>query len=1328
MSRGLLQSLPCTAARPLPHPTSSSADNNSCQILANRLAFGYRATGDDGSMPPGPEDSRGHVKIIRSAAVLISGLLLAQTLPAVASAEQVAAPRAAAVSEEGPGAPGPDLSYKNRTGGSLSGLPDWSRVGYRGGLDLPHGESGLTESGSCRISTEELRSTYKVSADDGVDDTTGLQKAIDYVKSDCSPTANFNRLSIIELPSGRIDVSRQIYVDASFLTIRGQGSGDGGTRLVFRPDLNTRYDTLVNGRWDQDAMVAGTGSDVGKGGWMWPGRGMFRVQTRDLAERYKDDYAAAPANRKDIFEGSINQHWASGFKLAAQDDDPGFSARQGASTVRLDAKANMDKFQVGGYVWVGATNSVKFYEQQGITDTSLMESLHMRQQMFRLSSKDAGSKTITLDRPLEWDLPVDSLSDGSSPLGPTAYTSKVTPLKIVEGVGFEDFAFTQDTNGLPKLGGGTYALTPEQAKNNYGNMAPEYAMHGIVFKWAANSWARGLKATMTGSHPIVTEVARNLQIERNSFDGAWNKGKGGNGYLRGSRVWDSLWAHNLSRNLRHFTFQWSASGNVAFRNDLDSDLNLHGGWEHNNLFEQNTARVPYEHRSANCESNCGGEGGEIDDGTWYPIWWAAGPKAAKWSGSSGPQNVFYNNTLIKQATEGGPFEPYTPYGTRAGTAFQFGSNSNNARQFQPLGQDGQAIADWTGRETLDYQGKGVATLDVGNRHSLFLRNTGGEVDPRLDLTKFTVGSWNMRGSGTTEEGRGVKWNVVADTAETNDIDVLALQEAGTPPADVTLPNNPEIRYISQREYIRIDPANGERGYPRIHEMRLGTLAHTRGWVYWLHTAQQDTIGQNNLAIYTSTRAWHEDLDATGERTAYVVRGTTDAAGVATGRPALGIRFAGTVYWTIHGNSTNQGRDVPEILGRISDRMNTAGVNGEPLRWVVLGDFNRDPGNLRSDISPLDYQVHAPSETTYHGNNVQRSLDYAVTPGSTLPNAITVTRSRVIPQTWSDHHFSLYEMNTRPVIPNEGGGDPRDGDGNPPAPRPVGQRVVLRNAQSQNAAFPSGSVGTDRSAVLNVPVNRNNLEMQGFEAETDPEYPGYYRLRHAMSNMYLGHEAGSGEVYTSWQTRGTEQLWSLVNADDGTWMVVNRGTGHALTYGDWGRGEQLLAAEWDDTDARQRFFLQAADEALGVYEIVDVTGSQNQVLRPLNGSTAEGTPLELATDTEDASETFTAIPAGERNDQDCFYALHQGKYVNSGNGNSTSPADGSIVTLNAYHPDSDGYLLCSDVDPRGKPTVLSQHRTANEFLFLTTRGVTISAALTLFIGSANEFLLRSRAGS
>ncbi|CAM5654616.1 hypothetical protein [Streptomyces parvulus] len=48
---------------------------------------------------------------------------------------------------------------------------------------------------------------------------------------------------------------------------------------------------------------------------------------------------------------------------------------------------------------------------------------------------------------------------------------------------------------------------------------------------------------------------------------SWARGLTANGYLRGSRVWQSLYAYNLGRNLRHFTFQRSASDNVAFRND-----------------------------------------------------------------------------------------------------------------------------------------------------------------------------------------------------------------------------------------------------------------------------------------------------------------------------------------------------------------------------------------------------------------------------------------------------------------------------------------------------------------------------------------------------------------------------------------------------------------------------------------------------------------------------------------------------------------------------------------------------------------------------------------
>jgi hypothetical protein len=223
---------------------------------------------------------------------------------------------------------------------------------------------------------------------------------------------------------------------------------------------------------------------------------------------------------------------------------------------------------------------------------------------------------------------------------------------------------------------------------------------------------------MAGSHPIVTEEARNLQIVDNHLDGSWNKGKGGNGYFRGSRVWDSLYAGNTSRNLRHFTFQWSASGNVVVGNDFDSDLNLHGGWERNNLFELNTVRVPYAHRSGNCRANCGEEGGGgPDDSNWFPIWWGAGRKAVKWSGATGPRNVFFNNEMSKQLSADGAFEPY--YHDRQ-RIYQFGWNGSGYRH---LDAGGTPIADWAENERRDYTGgHGVEVSTSDSARSLFLKN------------------------------------------------------------------------------------------------------------------------------------------------------------------------------------------------------------------------------------------------------------------------------------------------------------------------------------------------------------------------------------------------------------------------------------------------------------------------------------------------------------------------------------------------------------------------------------------------------------------------------
>src|SRR5262245_50219749 len=128
-----------------------------------------------------------------------------------------------------------DLSTANRRE-PVAGLPDWSHAGYREGAGLP-GQDKVTGNVECVVPARELAERYDVRPDDGTDDTHGLQQAVDDIKANCSPDAGYDELSLIELPAGQLDVSRQISLDADYLIVRGSGDDpETGTRLVFRPD------------------------------------------------------------------------------------------------------------------------------------------------------------------------------------------------------------------------------------------------------------------------------------------------------------------------------------------------------------------------------------------------------------------------------------------------------------------------------------------------------------------------------------------------------------------------------------------------------------------------------------------------------------------------------------------------------------------------------------------------------------------------------------------------------------------------------------------------------------------------------------------------------------------------------------------------------------------------------------------------------------------------------------------------------------------------------------------------------------------------------------
>ena len=525
-----------------------------------------------------------------------------------------------------------------------------------------------------RTNTVIDMTTRGVIANDSIDDTAAIQAVIDSLAESASAQSHYTLL----FPAGTIDLSDQLYIDVSGLTFKGAGVDEAtGTRFVFKPGANVTYNTIGDEN-EQEPDIDGK---------LWPGAAAFHVETRVMHSGEQN------------YLGSINFHWKTGIKFG----DAG--ASKGDTTVTL-AKNGAKSFTEGQMVVIRAANTADFYAQTDMPQQYRDDNAHIRTQSFHIVSVDEANNTVTLSSPLEFDVPYASA---------TGYASKIIPITSVTDVTFEDFYYTQSLEGTKYAGlnDGVYdAVTnPNGVGYYYVNAAPEYAIHGILFKYADNCMVKNVHMYMTGSHPIVTEFASNITVRDNYIDGSWNKGKGGHGYLRFSKIDNSLLENNTVRNVRHLAIQWSSSGNIVRNNDLSCDINLHGGWERNNWIVGNTSNLVYMHRSwAN---------GHPEESTWYPIWWAAGTHASSWSSSSGYNNSFFGNDFNKQASENAQITPWKYTGTD--TIYHFGWNGTSWQHL--LGSGDSNISSWSNNENLDYENKGVFYESFAAPNDMYLSET-----------------------------------------------------------------------------------------------------------------------------------------------------------------------------------------------------------------------------------------------------------------------------------------------------------------------------------------------------------------------------------------------------------------------------------------------------------------------------------------------------------------------------------------------------------------------------------------------------------------------------
>ena len=164
--------------------------------------------------------------------------------------------------------------------------------------------------------------------------------------------------------------------------------------------------------------------------------------------------------------------------------------------------------------------------------------------------------------------------------------SKIHRLKMIENIHLEDFTIQQVIQGHKIY----------EVMGKYKNIFPSHMVDLIRYEYVVNSSVKNIKLLDAGSNPLVFENVYNCNARNLEVDGSWNKGKKGNGYVRFSRAFSSKIVDSSIKNIRHLTIQWSSANNSFTNLDMGVDINLHGGYSHDNEINDIEFKIPFFHK------------------------------------------------------------------------------------------------------------------------------------------------------------------------------------------------------------------------------------------------------------------------------------------------------------------------------------------------------------------------------------------------------------------------------------------------------------------------------------------------------------------------------------------------------------------------------------------------------------------------------------------------------------------------------------------------------------------------------------------------------------
>ncbi len=242
---------------------------------------------------------------------------------------------------------------------------------------------------------------------------------------------------------------------------------------------------------------------------------------------------------KGVRLGQLSNNVASGSRLFLWDASKSAKPYYGASE----------------YLWLGSPNTKDFLDQIGSDYWDRKYPL-LRQTI--LPTEEIKHDAVYLSGKMPLDMP-----SGSEVYAPN----------LISGVTIKNLGITQAVPGM----------NPADTIGKYENLAPLYSVDGIRLDWTAGCIIEDVAVSFAGRHPIALENTYGAELRRLDINGAWNKGADGNGYVRFTRAYSCRLEDSSLTDIRHLTFQWSASNNIVSKCKIGADVNFHGGFSHHNL-------------------------------------------------------------------------------------------------------------------------------------------------------------------------------------------------------------------------------------------------------------------------------------------------------------------------------------------------------------------------------------------------------------------------------------------------------------------------------------------------------------------------------------------------------------------------------------------------------------------------------------------------------------------------------------------------------------------------------------------------------------------------